>query len=57
MDIRSDTFLNNFQLVRFEAEGRLPDEMLMLFDGMIAEAAEKLKTLGGVFGSTFRNRF
>jgi PAS domain S-box-containing protein len=41
-----NNFLNNLQLVRFEAEGRLPDEMLTLFDGMIAEAATKLKTLG-----------
>jgi PAS domain S-box-containing protein len=41
-----NNLLNSFQLVRFEAEGQLPAEMLALVDRMVQEAAEKLKTLG-----------
>ena len=38
--------LNGFQLVRLEAEGQLPEEMLTLVDQVIQEASVKLKTLG-----------
>jgi hypothetical protein len=41
-----NNLLNSFQLVRFEAEGQLPPEMLTLVDRMIQEAAVKLRTLG-----------
>jgi sigma-B regulation protein RsbU (phosphoserine phosphatase) len=41
-----NNLLNAFQLVRLEAEGQLPAEMLTLVDRMIEEAALKLRTLG-----------
>jgi PAS domain S-box-containing protein len=41
-----NNLLNTFQLVRFEGEGQLPDELLALVDQMIDEAGVKLKTLG-----------
>jgi hypothetical protein len=42
-----NNFLNNLQLFRMEAEeGPLTHESLELFDDLIAETAEKLKTLG-----------
>jgi hypothetical protein len=43
-----NNFLNSLQLVRLEAEGRLPAELLTLFDGMIAQAAMELRTLGNL---------
>ena len=43
-----NNFLNNLQLVRLEAEGRLPLEMVTLFDEMIADASEKLRALGNL---------
>ncbi len=41
-----NNFLTSLQLVRMEAEGRLTPEILTLFDGMIEDAASKLRTLG-----------
>jgi PAS domain S-box-containing protein len=41
-----NNLLNNLQLIRLEAEDRLPTESLVLFDEMIADAARKLRTLG-----------
>jgi two-component system, cell cycle sensor histidine kinase and response regulator CckA len=41
-----NNFLNSLQLIRLESEGRLPVELLTLFDGMIAQAAMELRTLG-----------
>jgi PAS domain S-box-containing protein len=41
-----NNFLNSLQLIRMEAEGRLPAELLTLFDGMIVQAAMELRTLG-----------
>jgi signal transduction protein with GAF and PtsI domain len=38
--------LNQLQLLRFEAEGHVPEESLALFDQAIAFAASELKTLG-----------
>jgi len=43
-----NNFLNNLQLVRIEAEDRLPIEILHMFDGMIDEAADNLKRLGNL---------
>jgi hypothetical protein len=40
-----NNLLNSLQLIRLEAEGRLPAEMLTQFDGLIAEAASKLRLL------------
>lgn len=41
-----NNMLNSFQLVRLEAEGHLSAEILALIDGMVAEAALKLRMLG-----------
>jgi DNA-binding NtrC family response regulator len=41
-----NNLLTSLQLVRLEAEGRLPADQLTLFDKMIADAAGKLRTLG-----------
>jgi PAS domain S-box-containing protein len=41
-----NNLLNSLQLAHHEAEGQLPDEMLTHVDGMIQEAAAKLKSLG-----------
>jgi hypothetical protein len=41
-----NNLLNSLQLAHHEAEGQLPDEMLTRVDGMIQEAAAKLKSLG-----------
>ena len=41
-----NNLLNSFQMVRLEAEGRLPAELLTLVDRTIDEAAAKLKALG-----------
>lgn len=43
-----NNFLNSLQLVRLESEGRLPSELLTLFDGMIDEAASKLQMLANL---------
>lgn len=40
-----NNLLTNLQLVRLESEGRLPAELLTLFDRMIEDAAVKLRTL------------
>jgi PAS domain S-box-containing protein len=40
-----NNLLNSLQLIRMEAEGRLPAEMLTQFDRLIAEAVSKLRTL------------
>jgi two-component system, sensor histidine kinase and response regulator len=40
-----NNLLNSLQLIRMEAEGRLPAEMLAQFDRLIAEAVSKLRTL------------
>jgi PAS domain S-box-containing protein len=41
-----NNFLASMQLIRLEAEGRLSDETLTLFDRLIQETATELKTLG-----------
>jgi DNA-binding NtrC family response regulator len=41
-----NNLLNGLQLIRFEAEDRLPAEQLTQLDRMIADAAGKLRTLG-----------
>jgi hypothetical protein len=41
-----NNLLNSLQLVHHEVEGQLPGEMLTVVDGMIQEAAAKLKSLG-----------
>jgi two-component system, sensor histidine kinase and response regulator len=41
-----NNLLNTLQLVHLEAEGKLPPELLTLVNGMIQEAAAKLKALG-----------
>ena len=41
-----NNFLDGIQLAHLEATGQLPPEMLNLVEGMIQEAAVKLKTLG-----------
>ena len=41
-----NNLLNSLQLAHHEAAGQLPDEMLTHVDGMIREAAAKLKSLG-----------
>ena len=41
-----NNFLANMQLIRLEAEGRLSDETLTLFDRLIQDTATELKVLG-----------
>ena len=41
-----NNFLANMQLIRLEAEGRLSDDTLTLFDRLIQETATELKVLG-----------
>jgi PAS domain S-box-containing protein len=41
-----NNFLANMQLIRMEAEGRLSDDTLTLFDRLIQETATELKVLG-----------
>jgi DNA-binding NtrC family response regulator len=41
-----NNLLNGLQLIRFEAEDRLPAELVTQLDQMIADAAGKLRTLG-----------
>jgi PAS domain S-box-containing protein len=41
-----NNFLASMQLIRLEAEGRLSEETLTLFDRLIQEAATELKVLG-----------
>jgi PAS domain S-box-containing protein len=43
-----NNLLNGLQLVHFEAEGRMPADLLALVDDMIQEAAVKLQTLGNL---------
>jgi response regulator RpfG family c-di-GMP phosphodiesterase len=40
-----NSLLNGFQLVRLQAQGQLPEEILKLVDQMIEEASLKLDTL------------
>ena len=37
-----NNFLNNLQLVRMDAEGRLPPESLELFDDLIQDTSAKI---------------
>jgi PAS domain S-box-containing protein len=41
-----NNLLNSLQFIRLESEGRLPPELLTLFDGMIQDASLKLAALG-----------
>ena len=43
-----NNFLGNMQLIRMEAEGRLSEETLTLFDSLILETASDLKVLGNI---------
>jgi PAS domain S-box-containing protein len=43
-----NNFLGNMQLVRMEADGRLPDETITLFDSLIHDTAEELRVLGNL---------
>ena len=41
-----NNFLMNMQLIRMEAEGRLTEETVQLFDRLIEESAAELRVLG-----------
>jgi hypothetical protein len=43
-----NNFLGSMQLIRMEAEGRLSEETLTLFDQLILETASDLKVLGNL---------
>lgn len=43
-----NNLLNGLQLIRFEAEGRVSDEVVKLFDAAIADATAKLRALGNL---------
>jgi len=43
-----NNFLGNMQLIRMEADGRLPDNTLVLFDSLILSTAAELRELGSL---------